>query len=367
MSESGLTSRASNRRLRQIILWCRCGSPKLASRGLCATCYAREQHDRRCYGGHRAAVVSRDGRFCRACAQPCLAPASLVVHHRRPGVSRLPLLVSLCRGCHARVHRLRAIRRAVCPEVFLSIPGRPSSWPSPSSLAPAGPNRSRSLRAPVPMPDTLARLPGPSEARDLLEVKLIGMVLDGVTSLHSRRAYEKGLRLFFAWCREQSRDQPRAFSKALANAYRSWLLAQSLAPSTINLRLSPVRKLAREMADNHLLAPDTAAAIERVPGVKQEGVRSGNWLLKEQASELLNAPNPRPSKANAIAPCSRCWSAAACAAPSCSRSRSTRSSSAKAAGSSRTWLEKAIAGAPSPCRRRSKSASKSGSSPQSST
>jgi site-specific recombinase XerD len=126
-----------------------------------------------------------------------------------------------------------------------------------------------------------------------LEAKLIGLVLDGVTSLHSRRAYEKGLRQFFAWCR----DQPRvSFSKALAGGYRSWLLAQSLAPSTINLRLSPIRKLAREMADNDLLAPDTAAAIERVPGVKQEGVRAGNWLLKEQASELLNAPNPATLK-----------------------------------------------------------------------
>jgi site-specific recombinase XerD len=148
------------------------------------------------------------------------------------------------------------------------------------------------------MPDALAPLPIAAEARDLLEAKLIGLVLDGVTSLHSRRAYEKGLRLFFAWCREQSREQARAasFSKALANAYRSWLLAQGLAPSTINLRLSPIRKLAREMADNDLLAPDTAAAIERVPGVKQEGVRAGNWLLKEQASELLNAPNPATLK-----------------------------------------------------------------------
>jgi integrase len=50
------------------------------------------------------------------------------------------------------------------------------------------------------------------------------------------------------------------------------------------------------LADNHLLAPDTAAAIERVPGVKQEGVRAGNWLLKEQASELLKAPDPMALK-----------------------------------------------------------------------
>jgi hypothetical protein len=53
-----------------------------------------------------------------------------------------------------------------------------------------------------------------------------------------------------------------------------------------------VRKLAREMADNGMPAPDTAAAIERVPGIKQGGVRAGNWLGKEQASGLLNAPSP---------------------------------------------------------------------------
>jgi hypothetical protein len=37
------------------------------------------------------------------------------------------------------------------------------------------------------MSDALAPLPIASEARDLLEAKLIGMVLDGVTSLHSCR------------------------------------------------------------------------------------------------------------------------------------------------------------------------------------
>ncbi len=69
MTEPGQTSRAGKRRLRQVILWCQSGSPRLARGGLCAACYAREQHDRRCYGGHRAAVVSRDGRFRRVCAE----------------------------------------------------------------------------------------------------------------------------------------------------------------------------------------------------------------------------------------------------------------------------------------------------------
>jgi site-specific recombinase XerD len=126
---------------------------------------------------------------------------------------------------------------------------------------------------------------------------LLRLVLDSVASVHSRRSYDKALRQFFAWYREQRRSEPRAaFSKALVAAYRTSLLEQSLAPATINLRLSPIRKLAREMADNGLLAPELASAIERVAGVRQAGVRAGNWLSKEQASELLNAPDPATLK-----------------------------------------------------------------------
>jgi integrase/recombinase XerD len=42
--------------------------------------------------------------------------------------------------------------------------------------------------------------------------------------------------------------------------------------------------------------PGVASGIERTKGVKQEGVRAGNWLLKEQANELLNAPDPSTLK-----------------------------------------------------------------------
>ncbi len=105
---------------RQATLWCRCGSALIVRRGLCAACYAREQHDRRFYAGLRATVVARDGRLCRLCAAACLGPAALVVHHRRPGRSRLPWLVALCRACHARVHRLQVVRR-LYPASFLEL------------------------------------------------------------------------------------------------------------------------------------------------------------------------------------------------------------------------------------------------------
>jgi integrase/recombinase XerD len=39
------------------------------------------------------------------------------------------------------------------------------------------------------------------------------------------------------------------------------------------------------------LVPSTLAyGVERVKGVKQEGVRAGNWLTREEAEELVNTP-----------------------------------------------------------------------------
>lgn len=127
------------------------------------------------------------------------------------------------------------------------------------------------------------------------QARLIDLVLNGVTSVHSRRAYAKGLADFFAWVRATYQEVP-PFSKALVQEYRSALLARELSSATINLRLSPVRKLAREMADNGLLDPAIAAAIERAKGVERRGVRAGNWLLKDQANELLHAPSQKTLK-----------------------------------------------------------------------
>jgi integrase/recombinase XerD len=96
------------------------------------------------------------------------------------------------------------------------------------------------------------------------------LVLHGVTSPHSRRAYATGLAQFFTWLKGR---RPQTFSKVLVQEYRSWLLEQGLSSSAINLRLSPLRKLAREMSDNGLLDPGLASGIERTRGVKQQGSR----------------------------------------------------------------------------------------------
>jgi site-specific recombinase XerD len=63
------------------------------------------------------------------------------------------------------------------------------------------------------------------------------------------------------------------------------------APSTINLRLAAVRRLAYEASDCGLLSPDLAAGIRRVKGAKRLGVRVGNWLSIDQSKRLLAAPS----------------------------------------------------------------------------
>jgi len=46
--------------------------------------------------------------------------------------------------------------------------------------------------------------------------------------------------------------------------------SQELSPATVNLRLSPICKLAQEMADNGLLDEAVARGIENVPGVSRQ-------------------------------------------------------------------------------------------------
>jgi site-specific recombinase XerD len=109
-------------------------------------------------------------------------------------------------------------------------------------------------------------------------------VLNSLPSLNSRRSYEHAIRDFIEWyCSE-----PRlAFNKTVVTRYRIALEQRSYAPSTINLRLAAVRRLAYEASDCGLLSPDLAAGIRRVKGAKRLGVRVGNWLTAEQGKKLL--------------------------------------------------------------------------------
>ena len=64
-----------------------------------------------------------------------------------------------------------------------------------------------------------------------------------------------------------------------------------LSPSTINVRLSAIRKLVGEARRNGMIGLEEAANLNDVPHVRQQGSRLGNWLTREQAKELLAVPD----------------------------------------------------------------------------
>jgi integrase len=98
---------------------------------------------------------------------------------------------------------------------------------------------------------------------------------------------------FFAWYAQEPRT---GFTKATVAAWRVALEARGLGAVSINVRITAVRKLAVEAADNGLLAPEIASGITRVKGVASKGVHLGNWLTVRQAQTLLNAPDAMTPK-----------------------------------------------------------------------
>src|SRR3974390_888012 len=128
---------------------------------------------------------------------------------------------------------------------------------------------------------SVLRLPDLEHARNA--------VLNSLTNSDSQRGYKHAIDEFVDWyCSE-----PRlALNRTVVMRYRSFLELRQLAPGTVNLRLGAVRRLAYEAADCGLLSADLAAGIRRVKGVRNLGIRLGNWLTAEQGHALWQAPDP---------------------------------------------------------------------------
>src|ERR1700724_3472396 len=125
-------------------------------------------------------------------------------------------------------------------------------------------------------PKTILRLPDLEQSKNA--------VLHSLSAASSQESYGHAIDEFIAWyCSE-----PRlAFNRSVVLRYRFFLEQMNLAPSTINVRLAAVRRLAHEATDTGLLSPDLAAGIGRVKGAKRLGVRIRNWLTVDQSKTLL--------------------------------------------------------------------------------
>jgi len=113
--------------------------------------------------------------------------------------------------------------------------------------------------------------------------RLRRMVLDSVPSPNSRRNYARALDDLFALA------GGRPLTRELFLEYRASM--EALSPSTINVRLSAVRKLVAEARRNGILGVEEADSLSSVPNLPQKGTRLGNWLTREQARELLAVPD----------------------------------------------------------------------------
>ncbi len=159
-------------------------------------------------------------------------------------------------------------------------------------------------------------------------------VLNSLSSESGQRTYDHAITEFVDWyCSE-----PRlTFNRTVVLRYRIYLEQQQYAPTTINLRLAAVRRVAFEAADAGLLSPELAAGIRRVKGVRRIGVRVGNGLTAEQGKRLLAGVERRSLRARGIMRCSPCSSDAGYDEASCWRCAWSPSSCARSTGSSPTF------------------------------
>ena len=112
-------------------------------------------------------------------------------------------------------------------------------------------------------------------------------VLNGVTSKNSKRNYALALDELAAFSKQ--REQP--ISRGLLLGFREAMLERKLGASTINVKLSAVRKLVGEAKRAGLIGVEEASQMSDVPNISQHGTRLGNWLTREQAKELLAVPD----------------------------------------------------------------------------
>jgi hypothetical protein len=105
-------------------------------------------------------------------------------------------------------------------------------------------------------------------------------VINSLGDVSSQDSYGHAIDEFITWYSSEPR---LSFSRAVVLRYRIHLEQRHLAPSTINVRLAAVRRLAYEASDNDLLSPNLAAAIRE--SQRRETAWRANWQLAHSGAE----------------------------------------------------------------------------------
>ena len=113
--------------------------------------------------------------------------------------------------------------------------------------------------------------------------RLKALVLDSVSSPITRRVYNLGLNEFFAW---YGREPRPGFTKATVAAWRVALELRGLGAISINVRITAVRKLAVEAADNGLLPLEIATGINANQGRSSAGRTPRKLALRQAGTDF---------------------------------------------------------------------------------
>jgi len=116
----------------------------------------------------------------------------------------------------------------------------------------------------------------PSSRRTLSWETVERLVLDGLSSPHTRRAYEQALEEFLLWL---AADPTLSLNRATVLKHRAELQLKGLSASSINVRMAAIRKLAAEASDDGLLAPDTVLCPQQC--VHEANIRGCDIYLNE--------------------------------------------------------------------------------------
>jgi hypothetical protein len=146
----------------------------------------------------------------------------------------------------------RCASNAFCPCTRASgeFPGHARNLRPPRDCSPILLDQTRSIGGRIPSrkankrtPKTVLRLP------DLEQSK--SAVMNSLTSASSKRSYDHAIREFIDWYCSEPRG---AFNRTVVTRYRIAVEQHPYAPSTINLRLAAIRRLAYEASDCGLLS-----------------------------------------------------------------------------------------------------------------
>ena len=178
--------------------------------------------------------------------------------------------------------------------------------------------------------------------------KLKALVLGSVSSPITKRVYNMALEEFMAWFQQEPRP---GFTKATVSAWRVSLEERRLGSSSIIIRMSAIRKLAAEAADNGLLAPELAAGIARKRARNPSAFDENGPGHRRARHRCCSTRRISPRSVGSVTvPSSPFFSGAGSAGPRLLRSQWRTCSRATVAGVSSISLANTAGSAPSRCR-----------------